>query len=258
MPKDDLPVSVEELIRRYNEEMLAMKKKHDAQTEQAVPAMAQLDTQFPVPNVTEDLAQMRNDTSQSITPAEAENNAVNEEQQGQTDISPTPAPPPTAIPPFPLYDVEGEILPPSAPPPQEMSLGYLKAFVTTARGALPVSNAQVIVTRLINDEELLEQVARTDNSGYSPLFTLPAVSAVYSLSPDNATPFTYYNMYVRAEGFYPVLLREIPMYGGITAIQPVDLIPVTEGDTSNREQIFTGGGPAAGQSTTQRGNINER
>lgn len=256
MPKEDMPISVGELIRRYNEEMLAMKRKHDAQTGQAAPVMAQLDTQFPTPNVAEDLARLRNDTSQDVTPAEAENNAVNEESQGQTDAPPVQ--PPTDIPPFPSYDVEGEILPPSAPPPQEMSLGYLKAFVTTARGALPVSNAQVIVTRLIDEEELLEQVARTDNSGYSPLFTLPAVSAVYSLSPENPAPFTYYNMYVRADGFYPILLREIPMYGGITAIQPVDLIPITEGDTSNREQVFTEGGPEAGKNTPQRGQQNER
>ncbi len=256
MAKEDMPVSVEELIRRYNQEMLAMKRKHDAQTEHATPVMAQLDTQFPTPNVTEDLVRLRNDTAQDVTPAEAENNAVSEESQGQTDAPPVP--PPTGIPPFPSYDVEGEILPPSAPPPQEMSLGYLKAFVTTARGALPVSNAQVIVTRLINEEELLEQVARTDNSGYSPLFTLPAVSAVYSLSPDNPAPFTYYNMYVRADGFYPILLREIPMYGGITAIQPVNLIPITEGDTSNREQVFTQGGPEAGKNTSQRGQQNER
>lgn len=257
MQKDDMAISVDELIRRYHEELLAMKKKHDAQTmSPSIPTMAQLDTQYPVPDVAEDLQRMREDTSQDITAAEAENNAVNEESGGQTDAAPIM--PPTAVPPFPLYDVEGEILPPSAPPPQEMSLGYLKAFVTTARGALPVTNAQVIVTRLIDDDELLEQVARTDMSGYSPLFTLPAVSGVYSLSPDNVAPFTYYNMYVRADGFYPILLREIPMYGGITAVQPVDLIPVTEGGNSNQETVITQGAPEVSKNTQQRGVSNDR
>ncbi len=252
MPKEDITLPVGELIRRYNEEMLAMKKKHDVSTPEAIPTIAQIDEQFPLPNVTADLETLRNLTTDDISTTEAENNAVAEEMQGQTDASPS-----ATLPPFPLYDVEGEILPPSSPPPQEMSLGYLKAFVTTARGALPVANAQVIVTRLIDGEELLEQVARTDMSGYSPLFTLPAVSAVYSLSPDNVAPFTYYNMYVRASGFYPILLREIPMYGGITAIQPVDLIPITEGDTTNREQVITEGGPQVGKNT-QRGMQNER
>ncbi len=256
MAREDITVPVDELIRRYNEEMLAMKRKHDERTEKATPVMAPLDTQVPQPDADEDLEQTPVAPTDNLTAAQAENNAVNEEMQGQTDAAPTP--PPTTLPPFPLYDVEGEVLPPSAPPPQEMSLGYLKAFVTTARGALPVSNAQVIITRIINEEELLEQVARTDISGYSPLFTLPAVSAVYSLSPDNATPFTYYNMYVRADGFYPILLREIPMYGGITAVQPVDLIPITEGDTSNREQVYTEGAPEVSKNATQRGQQNER
>lgn len=257
MQRDDGTVSVNELIRYYNEELLSMKKKHDAKTkEETVPAMAQLDTQFPIPDVSADLQRMREDASQEITATEAENNAVNEESRGQTDAPPVA--PPVTIPPFPLYDVEGEVLPPSAPPPQEMSLGYLKAFVTTARGALPIANAQVIVTRLIDDDELLEQAARTDMSGYSPLFTLPAVSGIYSLSPESIAPFTYYNMYVRADGFYPVLLREIPMYGGITAVQPVDLIPVAEGDDGNRETVITEGAPEVSKNTQQRGVVNER
>ncbi|MBP3381534.1 MAG: hypothetical protein J6L00_02715 [Clostridia bacterium] len=257
MPKENITVPVEELIRQYNDELLAMKKKHDAQAaSSSIPTMAQLDAQFPLPDVTEDLQQMRQDTSQNVSAVEAENNAVDEENRGQTDAPPVA--PPTTLPPFPLYDVDGEILPPSAPPPQEMSLGYLKAFVTTARGALPVANAQVIVTRLIDDDELLEQVARTDVSGYSPLFSLPAVSGIYSQSPENMVPFTYYNMYVRADGFYPILLREIPMYGGITAVQPVDLIPITEGDNSNRETVITEGAPEVSKNTQQRGAMNDR
>lgn len=258
MSKDDITVSVDALIRHYNEELLSMKKKHDAQTAamSSVPTIAQTETPFPVADAANEMQQTRPDNTQNITATEAENNAVSEESQGQTDAPPVS--PPTALPPFPLYDVDGEILPPSAPPPQEMSLGYLKAFVTTARGALPVPNAQVIVTRLIDNEELLEQVARTDMSGYSPLFTLPAVSGIYSLSPDNIAPFTFYNMYVRAEGFYPILLREIPMYGGITAVQPVDLIPITEGDDGNRETVVIEGAPAVSKNIQQRGGLNER
>jgi len=250
MPNDEKIVSVDQLIRHYNEELLAMKRKHDASVkkeEPSIPTMAEIDATFPVPNVEEDLARLRAEPDVNATVSEAENNAVNEEQQGQTSAAPVP--PPAGIPPFPLFPTEEELLPPSAPPPQEMSLGYLKAFVTTARGALPISNAQVIVTRLINGEELLEQAVRTDTSGYTPLFTLPAVSAVYSLTPGNPAPFTYYNMYVRAEGFYPVRVREIPLYGGITAVQPIDLIPVAEGDDPNRERTVTEGAPEISKAT---------
>ena len=245
--KEEQTVSVEELIRRYNDELLAMKKKYDTQTKPIFPVLAQAKADSSIPNMEEDLRMLREQEGENITAEQAENNAVNEEMDGQTDAAPI----------IPPYEVDGEILPPSTPPPQEMSLGYLKAFVTTARGALPIANAQVIITRLVGEEELLEQAARTDQSGYSPLFTLPAVSGTYSLTPTASTPFTFYNMYVRADGFYPIVLREIPMYGGITAVQPVDLIPITEGDTSIQQQVFIEGAPAVSENA-QRGDERER
>ncbi len=248
MHSEDMSVPVDELIRRYNEELLAMKKRHDEKNEAIVPTMAELDVQYPMPNVEQDLAALRDgESTVDVTASDAESNAVNEENTGQTDAA--PASPPLGIPAFPLYPAQEEILPPSAPPPQEMSLGYLKGFVTTGKGALPVPNAQVIVTRVVNDEEVLEQAARTDISGYTPLFTLPAVSGIYSMTPGNAAPFTYYTVYARADGFYPVRLRDVPLYGGITAIQPIDLIPVAEGDDPNRERVITEGAPEISQSS---------
>lgn len=251
MRDEDIGVPVDELIRRYNEELLAMKKRHDATKEEVIPTIAELDTLYPPPNVEEDLAALRKDADAvEVTDNEAENNAVNEESRGQTGAP--PAPPPLGIPAFPLYPTEEELLPPSTPPPREMSLGYLKTAVTTGRGVLPVPNAQVIVTRVVNEEEILEQAARTDISGYTPLFTLPAVSGIYSQSPANADPFTYYTIYVRADGFYPVRLRNVPLYGGVTAIQPVDLIPVAEGDTSDRERVIVEGAPEISNSSEVR------
>ena len=232
-------VSVRELIEKYNRELLELKDKH---TPAAVPAMQnlqeELDIQYPEPNIETDLMNLR-DSSQQTTPEQAEENAVNKELSGQNDTPPELVS--NTQPTTPL--AEPELLPPSNPPPFEMSSGYLRAFVTTGRGTLPLPNAQVVVTRIIDDSEALEQAVRTDISGYTPLFTLPAVGGQYSQSPDNAKPYTLYNMYVRAEGFYPVLLRNIPMYGGITAIQPVDMIPVTEGDDPNTELIVDEGAP---------------
>lgn len=232
-------VSVRELIEKYNRELLELKDKH---TPPAVPVMqnvqTQLDIQYPEPNIEVDLMNLRNPTEQ-ITPEQAEENAVENEVDGQTDTPPVM----NANTQTTVSSTEPEILPPSNPPPFEMSTGYLRAFVTTGRGTLPLPNAQVIVTRILDGNEVLEQAVRTDISGYTPLFTLPAVGGRYSQTPDNAKPYTLYNMYVRAEGFYPVLLRNIPMYGGITAIQPVDMIPVTEGDDPNAERIIEEGAP---------------
>jgi hypothetical protein len=76
------------------------------------------------------------------------------------------------------------------------------------------------------------------------LFALPAVSGVYSQTPENGEPYTYYTVYVRADGFYPIRFREVPIYGGSTSVQPVDLIPVAEGDDPNKERTIIEGAPS--------------
>ncbi len=253
MENFDKSIPVEELIKRYNRELMQLKERQEAVISSISPAptspsQSTLDQQYPEPNIQRDLQNLRNEqvTDRNIvSPQTAEDNAVREEMEGQTNAQPqaAPAQPSQGTPAFPLSPEEQELLPPSAPPPMEMSLGYLRVFVTTGRGALPIPNAQVVITRVINEEELLEQAARTDISGYTPLFTLPAVSSVYSQMPGNDSPYTYYTIYVRANGFYPVRLRNVPLYGGITAVQPVDLIPVTEGDDPNRERTVTEGAP---------------
>lgn len=246
MQREEASIPVEELIKRYHRELMQLKERHSAATAQASPPSVQsrLDEQYPLPNIENDLQNLRNDpmTEPPISSSEAEDNAVREEFGGQLEQT-QPSQPSQGTPAFPLSPEEQEILPPSAPPPMEMSLGYLRVFTTTGRGALPVPNAQVIITRVVDDEELLEQAARTDISGYTPLFTLPAVSSLYSQVPGNESPYTFYTIYVRANGFYPVRLRNMPMYGGITATQPVDLIPVAEGDDPNRERTITEGAP---------------
>ncbi len=240
MHNEDTSVSVEEMIRRYKEELLRLKQ---TQAVSAAPISIQNETfsdDEAFPNVQRDLENLRQNAV-IVTDAQAENNAVDEQYEGQTATPATP--PPTAIPAFPVTDTDGVLLPPSNPPPREMSTGYLRGFVTTARGALPVPDAQMIITRTVEGEELLEQAVRTDQSGYTPLLSLPAVSSIYSQSPDNAEPFTYYTAYVRATGFYPLKIEKIPLYGGVTSIQPVDLIPVSEGDDDRRERTVTDGAP---------------
>ncbi len=232
MPENQNPISVEQLIARYNQELL------DFQNQQkAIPtsnlSQEEIDEQFPLPNIQRDLENLRQQQDASIPPpppAEAENNSVSDETKGQTNT----------------VDYPREQTPPVlfAAQDMEMTTGYLKAFVTTGRGALPVPNAQVIITRVVNGEELLEQADRTDSSGYTPLFALPAVSSLYSQSPENGEPYTYYTIYVRADGFYPIRFREVPIYGGSTSIQPVDLIPVAEGDDPNKERIIIEGAPS--------------
>lgn len=229
MADDRNPVSVEELIRRYNQELMEFKQKREA-----VFAQQELNEKFPEPDIQKDLKSLREQQENlavpSPTPEEAEINNVQRETGGQTDAPPV------------LLE-NAQIEQADVPADPAMSTGYLKAFVTTGRGALPVPNAQVIVTRIVDGQELLEQADRTDISGYTPLFSLPAINALASQTPANSAPYTFYTIYARADGFYPMRFQNVPIYGGSTSVQPIDLIPVAEGDDPNKQRTIIEGAP---------------
>lgn len=234
MEKEKSPISVQEMIERYNRELMEFREKHAAAhpVSATVPAENQLDVTFPMPDIERDLEAMRvgNQTAAEL-----------ELEPGEMIVPPGTDSVET-VPSDPIQTpTETAATNPSG---QDMSLGYLRVAVTTGRGTIPVRNAQVIITRVVDGNELLEQADRTDSSGVTPLFTLPAVSSVYSQSPGNGNPYTYYTVYVRADGFYPIQLKEVPLYGGITSLQPVDLTPVAEGGDPNRETTITEGAPA--------------
>lgn len=230
MANDRNSVSVEELIRRYNQELMDFRQKREA-----VSSQQELNRKFPEPDIQRDLESLRrqqeNLAVSSPTLEDAGNNNVQRETQGQSDA-----------PPVPIENIRVEQPEPTTTDPA-MSIGYLKAFVTTGRGALPVPNAQVIVTRTVEGQELLEQAYRTDISGYTPLFALPAVTGLASQTPANNAPYTFYTVYARADGFYPMRFQNVPIYGGSTSVQPIDLVPVAEGDDPEKQRTIIEGAP---------------
>ena len=128
---------------------------------------------------------------------------------------------------------------PPAPPSEETA--HLQVRVTTARQAVPIEGARVVVTRLEDGQEKLMYVLNTNSDGITETVALPAVPARYSLIPGYENPFTLYNVDVSHPGYFNVRIRGIPLYGGVTATQPVDLTPLPENVTpgpSNDELIF--------------------
>jgi hypothetical protein len=220
MAHDGSPIPAADMIRRYQQELLELQKKSVpvvsvSQTKSA------LDEEFPAPDIEKDLAAL-----QQSTENEAE-----------------PAAPQEGVPPFPVSPPTAE-MPPAAVPKRDMSMGYLRVYASTGNGVLPVRGARVMIAGQGEDgTESLMQTRFTDESGYTPLFSLPAVNGSYSMSPDNKAPYTYYTVYVYADGFYPVKLSCVPIYGGSTSVQPVDLIPVAEGDVPTQRQTIIEGAP---------------
>ncbi len=110
------------------------------------------------------------------------------------------------------------------------SYGYIVVNVRTANGALPVEKA--IVTIKNSAGELLA-VFFTDRNGNTPKLQVLAPPIENSESPGQIGPAYYsYNIDTDKEGFNSVRNIGAPVYPGITSIQPVELIPLSEGSSA--------------------------
>ena len=123
--------------------------------------------------------------------------------------------------------------PQNSPTPLPLSgRGYLIVHVTTARGAIPLEGAQVTVRDYAPEfteprgDVLYAMVSGRD--GNTERIALPAPAKGDSLAPGNGRPFSVYNLEVQLEGYRGQSYFALPIFEGITAIQPVDMIPLSE------------------------------
>lgn len=104
------------------------------------------------------------------------------------------------------------------------SQGFLRIWITAAGGTVPVAGVPV---RILDEDGELLHVLRSGESGLTPTVALPAPPASESLTP-RTKPYTSYRVSVEAPGYAPVPLLPVPIFDGITALQPVTLVPVTD------------------------------
>ena len=115
--------------------------------------------------------------------------------------------------------------------------GALIVHVTTARGSIPLEGATVNVRNYRADAARGDVIASlvSGRDGNTPPVRLETVPRAASLSPDNGTPFISYNVEVHQEGYYDQSYINVPIFDGIVAIQPADMIPLPEnGRTDSR------------------------
>lgn len=125
--------------------------------------------------------------------------------------------------------------PPAVPAPDMTDFGRLQVQVFKAREAIPIENATVTIFSREEGELTPLTVTTTNRSGFTPAITLPTVSASLSLEPGNAHPYTTYIVQVNAPGYFTVQDVEVPVYSGITSVQPAEMLPLPEnyqGDTT--------------------------
>ena len=117
--------------------------------------------------------------------------------------------------------------------------GYLIVHVTTARGAIPLEGARVTVRHAEpmgntpRGDVIASQISGRD--GNTPPLSLPAPPRANSQQPSNKKPYEPYHIEVSLEGFFKQSYANVPIFDGIAAIQPADLIPLPEnGRTDSR------------------------
>lgn len=107
--------------------------------------------------------------------------------------------------------------------------GYLVVAVSAARGNFPIEGARVRVYSTENDDTRLLYTLTTDASGRTERIELPAPPLRASQTPDTAEiPYASYNIDTDYDGYYTIENINAPVYSGITSIQNVAMIPITD------------------------------
>ena len=118
--------------------------------------------------------------------------------------------------------------------------GYLIVRVSTALGAIPVENATVTVRSNLTenlsgtDRGSIIQVLTSNRDGNTPRIALDAPARSNSMSPGNAIPYATYNIDIEADGFYRQYFSNVPIYDGVTSIQPATLAPLAQNPNLDR------------------------
>lgn len=134
------------------------------------------------------------------------------------NLQPTPSPD-QPLPPTGAYPMDGE--------------GRLIFRVTTAKGAIPLANARVTLwdrrPEPDTDRGNTLAVYQTDRNGKTPIIPLPAPAKALSMAPSpqgSPPPFACYDAEVLLEGYTTLTFVCIPVFDGVTSVQPADLIPL--------------------------------
>ena len=108
---------------------------------------------------------------------------------------------------------------------QNPAFGTLIFQVTGGQGAFPVPNATILLTKQLNDQQSLSFTIVTDESGKTAPVSLPAPSRELSQRPGNGIVFATYQAKISAPNYVTTEIRDLPVFDGITTIQPVSLSP---------------------------------
>ncbi len=113
--------------------------------------------------------------------------------------------------------------------------GLLTVQVYTADQTLPISGANVLITKNSDEGEEIVKVVTTGRDGKTLPIPLSAPSAENSLTFESTLARFYkYNIRVDYPGYYTMENLDVPIFEGQTAIQPFALIPLPLGEEQGK------------------------
>ena len=116
---------------------------------------------------------------------------------------------------------------------QNPAFGTLLFQVTGGQGTFPVEGATITITKALADGVSLSLQAVTDESGKTVPLSLPAPSRALSQAPNGGVVYAAYQAEVSAPNYVTTDIRDLPIFDGITTIQPVNLTTDIGGQRQN-------------------------
>lgn len=117
--------------------------------------------------------------------------------------------------------------------------GGLVVTVSTAGQTKPIQGAHVIISRREGKNEIILRSLITDGNGKTVKIELPAPPEANSTSPSNKLGYSIYNIRVDYPGYYTIENIDVPIFPGIIAVQPVNMIPLPLDTYQGKAKIFT-------------------
>ena len=119
------------------------------------------------------------------------------------------------------------------------SFGTLLFQVTGGQGSVPIAGATVVISKKLPNGHTLSVTTMTDESGKTEEFSLPAPSRDKSQTPGGTDVFAVYDALISAPGTVAVVVHDIPIFDGITTIQPVALSFDVNGERQDETESIT-------------------
>ncbi len=108
---------------------------------------------------------------------------------------------------------------------ENSAIGQLKIMAFTAYQAIPISNAEIVITKDIGDYKVTFFRGKTDSSGIIDNIDLPAPPSGYNIANFKINNYTIYNLAALHSGYDTIKNYTVAMFGDLKVIQHVKMVP---------------------------------